>query len=329
MKYVLYPLLLAITIAAALSAYSVYLYGQPGPFDSAQTFQIEKGNGARIIASNLKDQKLISNDLIFLITLKLKGKGATLKAGEYEIQAHATISDIQNQLIEGRVVQRKFTIPEGRTSFEIVEILDATEGLIGEIKDTPAEGTLLPDTYHFTRDEPRIDKINQMQQAMASVKADLWDKRQKDLPFTTWEEAVTLASIVEKETGVAHERKTIAGVFINRLRQGIPLQSDPTVIYAITKGAHKNEGQGPLGRRLLLKDLQIESPYNTYRNAGLPPGPIANPGKDAIEAVLNPEKNDFIYFVADGTGGHVFAKTLVEHNKNVSEWRKLRRSIEK
>lgn len=324
MKYVLYLLLLAITIAAALSAYSVYLYGQTGPFDSAQSFQIEKGSGARGIASQLKAKNLISNELVFLATLKLKGQSATLKAGEYEIPPHATIADIQNQLIEGRVVQRKFTIPEGRTSFEIVGILNATEGLSGEIKNIPTEGTLLPDTYHFTLDEPRIEKINQMQQAMNDVKTELWESRQKDLPFTTWEEAVTLASIVEKETGVAHERKTIAGVFINRLRQGIALQSDPTVIYAITKGAHKNEGKGPLGRRLLLKDLQINSPYNTYKNAGLPPGPIANPGKDAIEAVLNPEKNDFIYFVADGTGGHVFAKTLAEHNKNVAEWRKLR-----
>ena len=154
---------------------------------------------------------------------------------------------------------------------------------------------------------------------------ELWPTRAGNLPFTTEEEAITLASIVEKETGKPEERKRVAGVFINRLRQKIPLQTDPTVIYAITKGKPQNNGQGPLGRRLLSKDLEIDSPYNTYKYPGLPPGPIANPGRESIEAVLQPEEHNFIYFVADGSGGHVFAATLDEHNRNVTQWRKIRK----
>ena len=168
-----------------------------------------------------------------------------------------------------------------------------------------------------------------MQESLRTLLDKEWPNRDPNLPFTTVEQALTLASIVEKETGVPSERKRIAGVFINRLRQGIPLQTDPTVIYALTKGQPKNDGQGPLGRRLLLKDLEIDSPYNTYKNVGLPPAPIANAGRDAILAVLHPETNDFLFFVADGTGGHVFARTLGEHNQNVANWRKLRRNTDK
>jgi UPF0755 protein len=167
--------------------------------------------------------------------------------------------------------------------------------------------------------------INRMQASMTKTIDELWEQRSSTLPFTTKEEAIVLASIVEKETGHPEERERVAGVFINRLRKGMALQTDPTVIYAITKGEHKNEGKGPLGRRLLLKDLEIDSPYNTYKNPGLPPGPIANPGRASIKATLNPEEHDYIYFVADGTGGHIFSRTLDEHNRNVREWRKIRR----
>ncbi len=329
MKIFISLALTMIIVIAGVAVLAIQQFKAPGHNAEAVIFEIQKGSGSRQIAADLEQQGVISNKWIFLGSLKLKGPSSTLKAGEYEIAPHASIKDIQEQLISGRVIQRKFTIPEGRTSFEIIQILNATQGMSGEVESIPAEGALLPDTYHFTRDEPRMAKIAQMEQAMDKVHQELWDGRASDLPFSTWQEALTLASIVEKETGKASERKIIAGVFINRLRLGIPLQSDPTVIYALTNGRPKNEGQGPLGRRLLSKDLEIVSPYNTYKNAGLPPTPIANPGREAIEAVLHPENNDFLYFVADGTGGHVFAKTLAEHNKNVAEWRKLRRSKEK
>lgn len=324
MKRMLSLLLSALILVAVGAVYAVVQYKQPNQSVQIQTFEIAKGQGSRQIAADLEQKKMISNQWLFLAALKIKGAEATLKAGEYEIPARASIKDIQEQLIAGKVVQRKVTIAEGLTSFEVVHILEQTQGLDGDVTDIPAEGSLLPDTYHFILGESRQEKIDQMKQALAEIRQQYWDHRDADLPFSTWEEAVTLASIVEKETGIVSEQKTIAGVFVNRLKNGIPLQSDPTVIYALTKGRPKNEGQGPLGRRLLSKDLEIDSPYNTYKNAGLPPTPIANPGKAAILAVLNPEKNDFIYFVADGSGGHVFAKTLADHNRNVSEWRKMR-----
>jgi UPF0755 protein len=209
---------------------------------------------------------------------------------------------------------------------EIMAIL-AKQDKLNQIplQTPPAEGSLLPDTYSYTRAESNEDVISRMQKAMTSTIDELWDKRIPGLPFADKNEAMTLASIVEKETGKPEERARIAGVFINRLKAGMPLQTDPTVIYALTGGKPENEGQGPLGRRLLTKDLEIDSPYNTYKYPGLPPGPIANPGRAAIEATLNPEVNDFIYFVADGTGGHIFAKTLSEHNDNVAKWRQIRK----
>lgn len=313
-----------ILVAAGMVAYGIHLYKLPSSSAEPSNFTVAKGMGTRQIATALEQEKLIPDKWVFVAAAKLAGKKTTLKAGEYEIASHATIADILQQLSEGKVVQRKVTIPEGRTSFEIIGILNAAPNMTGAVTDIPAEGTLLPETYLYERDEPRAKKISEMQKSMTDLKSELWDQRAKDLPFTTWEQAVTLASIVEKETGVARERGTIAGVFINRLRQGIPLQSDPTVIYALTNGKPKNEGQGPLGRRLMSKDLDIDSPYNTYKYAGLPPTPIANPGRNAVAAVLNPEVNSFIYFVADGTGGHVFSSTLAEHNRNVAKWRKIR-----
>ena len=227
---------------------------------------------------------------------------------------------------DGDVVERRFTIPEGLTSFEIDTIISKIKDIEKTRTDIPAEGALLPGTYNYKLTETNADVLTRMELAMTQTIDELWETRAGNLPFKTKQEALTLASIVEKETGVAEERKRVAGVFINRLRQNIALQTDPTVIYALTKGQPKNEGKGPLGRRLLSKDLEIDSPYNTYKYPGLPPGPIANPGRASIEAVLQPEEHNFIYFVADGSGGHIFAATLDEHNKNVAEWRKIRKS---
>jgi len=192
--------------------------------------------------------------------------------------------------------------------------------LVGEIDEVPPEGSLLPETYLFSRDDSRQAVLARMREAMQQTLAELWPKRREGLPLATPEEAVTLASIVEKETGVAAERPLVAGVFINRLKKKIPLQSDPTVIYGITLG--KTELDRPLSR----KDLKTATPYNTYTIQGLPPGPIANPGRDALQAVMAPTETDYIYFVADGSGGHAFAKTLEEHNRNVAKWRKFQKS---
>lgn len=328
MRAVLIVLLLVLVIAAALAGYGGTLYKTPSSNTSPVSMMVEKGQSSRTIAQNLADQNLVSNKWVFLLAWKAGAGGKSLKAGEYEIASRSSMKDVIDQIVSGRVVQRQVTIPEGKTSFEVVALVNAAKDLAGDLVEIPPEGTLLPDTYNFTKDETKSDVIARMSASMEKVKASLWDGRDPNLPFTTWEEAVTLASIVEKETGVASERKRIAGVFINRLRQGMPLQSDPTVIYALTAGKPKNDGQGPLGRRLLSKDLDTASPYNTYRNAGLPPGPIANPGRDALDAVLHPESNSYLYFVADGTGGHVFAGSLAEHNRNVQDWRKIRNSQE-
>jgi len=216
-------------------------------------------------------------------------------------------------------VQRFITIPEGLTSIEIFDLVSAAKDLSGELTVTAAEGSLMPETYSVTLGATRDAFVTRMAVAADAAKAELWPERAPDLPFDTWEEAVTLASIVEKETGVAAERGKVAGVFINRLRIGMRLQSDPTVIYGITQGS------GPLGRKLRRSDLDTDTPYNSYTRAGLPPGPICNPGRAALKAVLNPVETDAFYFVADGTGGHAFARTLAEHNRNVAKWRKLQK----
>lgn len=288
------------------------------------TLIIEPGTSFQSIAQILEDQHYIRNKHFFTLGVYLHGEQSRFQAGEYQIQPQHSPKDIMVMMTSGETVKRAFTIPEGLTSFEIVNILNKTDILEGEITDIPAEGTLLPETYHFMKGYTRQEKITRMQTAMTETIEELWPNRAKNLPFETKEDAIILASIIEKETGVGKEREKVAGVFVNRLRKGMPLQTDPTVIYALTKGQHENEGKGPLGRRLLRKDLQFDSPYNTYLYAGLPPGPIANPGRAAIKAALNPAEHDYIYFVADGTGGHAFGKTLAEHNRNVAAWRKIR-----
>lgn len=313
---------MGLAILALVSVWGVNTYLGDGPLNENKFVVVERGSGVSAIAQKLVDENVISQTLIFKIVSRFQG---SLKAGEYEFFPQISMADVFQKMEKGEVFDRKFTIPEGLTRFQIIKILKAQEDLSGEIIGTPKEGSLLPDTYHFTKDQTRQQKIDEMQTAMTKTIDELWEKRAADLPFQTKEEALTLASIVEKETGVAAERQRIAGVFVNRLKRGIALQTDPTVIYALTNGQMKDEGKGPLGRRLLLKDLEFNSPYNTYKNSGLPPGPICNPGRAAIEATLNPESNDYIFFVADGTGGHVFSSTLAEHNANVAKWRQIRK----
>ncbi len=333
MKFVIIKTLISIFILILAMLGSIGYFGytkfQTPAFNAvSKIITIPKGAGSLVISEQLKAEGVISDPYVFMAAVKFLPPMDTIKAGEYEFQPQTSMADVISKLKKGDIYKRQFTIPEGLTSFEITERLRSVPDIqIVEIAQ-PAEGTLLPDTYQYVKDESTNNLIYKMQESLRGFLDKEWATRDADLPFTSVEQALTLASIVEKETGVASERKRIAGVFVNRLRQGIPLQSDPTVIYALTKGQPKNDGQGPLGRKLYSKDLSVDSPYNTYKNVGLPPAPIANAGRDAILAVLHPEPNDFLFFVADGTGGHVFARTLGEHNQNVANWRKLRRSTD-
>jgi len=317
--------LLLIGIAIGIVAF-VIVFQMPGPIDQDTDIQVHRGQGVRAIAQMLQDKDIIINAYPFILGTRIKNNGKPLQAGEFSIPKGASISQILDILQKGKTIQRKFTIPEGKTSYEIVQILKQNDFLAGDIDTMPAEGSLMPDTYFFAKGDTRLEKISRMQSAMIDFTTQLDQTALKSLPLETVEEVMILASIVEKETSVPNEYKKVAGVFINRLNIGMPLQTDPTVIYGITMGHHKNNGKGPLGRRLLTKDLRKDTPYNTYTRRGLPPTPISNPGRAAIEAILSPTTHDYLYFVADGTGGHAFAKTLDEHNTNVSKWRKIRRN---
>lgn len=330
MKFVLSFIVFLNTLLVALLAVGFYFgYGAwtgPGPLPADKSIVIARGSGVSSIADTLQSEGIIKSALVFKVAVKLSGKESQLKAGEYAFPAAITTREALSKIVAGDIVQRKITLPEGWTSWQIVQNLKANENLTGEVTAIPAEGSLLPETYLYEKDATREKILADMKAAMDKTIQELWPTREEGLPFDTIEQAITLASIVEKETGVASERATIAGVFVNRLRRGMPLQTDPTVIYAMTKGEIKDDGKGPLGRRLLKKDLdETDSPYNTYKYPGLPPGPIANPGRAAIQAVLHPEKNDYIYFVADGTGGHAFAATLAGHEANVVKWRQIRK----
>lgn len=344
-----------ITFLVALMTFILFLsvqhYTQKGPLTKDILLEISKGSSLGLIAEKLEHENIIQDSFLFKVAAHVQGTSKDLKAGEYQIKAGISMKEVMNLLESGKSFQRFITIPEGLTSFEIVRLLNENENLKGEpITEMPTEGSLLPETYSYHKDETKQDILERMKRSMKLLLSSPAEELCPDLykpievsegltppapptneicipePFENWDQIITMASIVEKETGKPEERATVAGVFINRLKRGISLQTDPTVIYAITKGEHKNEGKGPLGRRLLTKDLEYDSPYNTYKYPGLPPGPIANPGVDSIKAVLNPEEHKYLYFVADGTGGHMFAETLEQHNRNVAEWRKIRKS---
>lgn len=318
--------LIAAAAAAGWLAWAMNSARSEGPLPETKIVLIERGKGVAAIAQILEDEGVITSPLIFKLLSRIDADPRPLKAGEYEFAARVAMATALEMIRAGKTFDRKVTFPEGMTSWQMVEVLKAREDLSGDIATIPAEGSLLPETYHFVRNKPRADVIAEISAAMTKTIDELWEGRAADLPITTKEEVIILASIVEKETGVAEERARVAGVFVNRLRLGMPLQSDPTVIYGMTLGKVQDTGLGPIGRRLLRKDLETDTPYNTYKNTGLPPGPIANPGRASIAATLNPEKHDYLYFVADGTGGHVFARTLDEHNRNVARWRQIRKA---
>lgn len=319
-------ILSGIAVLVALAALAVAGAGyfawreatRPGPLDKSAVVLLKPGTSVTGIASALEEAGAVRHAKLFVAAVRVRDKASALKAGEFEIPAGASVYDIIDLLVEGKSILHKLTAPEGKTTKQILTIIAANEVLEGDITLTPAEGELLPETYSFTRGETRDGVIADMMKARNAVLDELWEKRANDLPFLTKEEAVILASIVEKETGVAAERPLIAAVFVNRLRRGMRLQSDPTIIYGLTQGE-------PLGRGLRKSELERPTPYNTYVISGLPPTPIANPGRASIDAVLNPADTDDLFFVADGTGGHVFAPTLEEHNRNVAKWRQIER----
>jgi UPF0755 protein len=317
--FVAFMLLLGGCAAAAGWLYMQAVLPAPGPLQQTTLIYIEPGSSGKKIAGVLKEAGAIDDENIFRAgAFLMKGKGP-LRAGEYEIKEHASTEEVIETLQSGKVYQRQLTIPEGLTSTEIVALLNAAEAMEGTVTATPPDGSLLPETYNYTFHEKRETLLERMKKEMQDTLAETWSKRAEGNILKSPEEAVVLASIVEKETGIAAERAKVAGVFYNRLKIDMPLQSDPTVIYAITGGREK------LDRPLLRTDLNTPSPYNTYVTKGLPPTPIANPGRASLEAVMNPEAHEYIYFVADGTGGHAFAKTLAEHDRNVGKWRDVQK----
>ncbi len=319
-------LLLAVALGGA-GIWAVVAMRAPGPLSAEKIVLIPRGSGLNAIAGRLATEGVVYNALLFRAAVLARGAQSSLRAGEYLFAPGLSMETVIDRLMRGDVFVRKITIPEGLTSHQILALLWAAPGFEGASSDAlepPPEGSLLPETYQYVYGDTPGDVMARMKAAMDAQKQALWAARAAGLPFTTPDQAVTLASIVEKEAGVASERRRIAGVFVNRLRAGMKLQSDPTALYAMTRGRPQEAGQGPIGRRLLRGDLEIDSPYNTYRYAGLPPGPIANPGREALAAVLTPERHDFLYFVADGRGGHVFARTLADHNANVARWRRVR-----
>ncbi|WP_291160203.1 endolytic transglycosylase MltG [Hyphomicrobium sp.] len=300
----------------------VHQFESPGPLDAPRTVVIPKGEGRIAIAERLEKEGVITNRWTFVGGYLLQGflgsrKTTELRAGEYEIKEHASMREVIDTLAEGKSILYKATLPEGLTSEQIVERLKAEPNLSGEITSIPAEGTLLPDTYYFSKGASRHEILDRMRDGMEKSLAELWEQRDPDLPVRSPEELVTFASIVEKETGRQDERDRVAAVFYNRLRKGMRLQSDPTIIYGIVGG------QGVLGRGITRTDIDTKSPYNTYQINGLPPGPICNPGKSTLAAALHPAKTSDLYFVADGTGGHTFSETLKDHNSAVQKWRQV------
>ena len=292
-------------------------YGS-GPLEKDRTFIVSTGDSLSAVAARLEDEGIIPSARGFSLRARLFGGGSPIKAGEFLIPAGASPSRILSIIQSDAVIRRLVTIPEGMPSIMVHERLMAQPLLTGEIA-APAEGSVLPDSYDFERGESREAVLRRMQAAMSATLSEAWAKRAPGIVVKTPREAVILASVVEKETGKPSERRMVAGLYSNRIRKGMLLQADPTIIYPLTKGK-------PLGRRIRQSEIQAVNGYNTYTMTGLPEGPITNPGKASIEAVLNPAKTDALYMVADGTGGHTFAATLEGHNANVERWFAIRRA---
>jgi len=315
--------IITVILIGMLGVGGIYLYGKqkieaPGPLQEDKIVNIPSRAGMTDIADILQREGVIDNNRWAFIgsVFALKAR-ADLKPGEYSFQKNASLRDVIGTMVEGKVVQHSVTIPEGLTSEQIVDRLSENDIFSGTIREIPREGTLLPETYKFPRGTKREQVIQRLQQAQKRVLAEIWERRNPDVPVKTPEQLVTLASIVEKETGKPDERSRVAAVFVNRLKQRMKLQSDPTIIYGLVGG------KGTLGRPIKRSEIMQPSPFNTYVVEGLPPGPIANPGRASLEAAANPARTRDLFFVADGTGGHSFTETYEQHQKNVARLRSL------
>ncbi|MBN9336161.1 endolytic transglycosylase MltG, partial [Devosia sp.] len=296
-------------------------YGD-GPSTEDRVFRVETGNALSTTATRLEEQGFINSALIFSQFGSRVEQNITVKAGDFTIPAHASMSEILTELTTGTPIRYAVTIPEGWTSWQVVQRVNADDRLTGTIGNLPPEGSILPGSYDYLPGDTRQSVIERMQAAMTTALAETWESRQPDLPLSSPAELLILASIVERETGVAEERPQVAAVFVNRLKQRMRLQSDPTIIYGITLG------QSTLDRGLRRSEIEQKTAYNTYQIDGLPPTPIANPGIESLRAVANPDNHKYLYFVAKGATpreGHVFAETYAEHQKNVARYREIER----
>jgi UPF0755 protein len=318
MNFLLTVAIIGLLGTGAAAIYAKVQFSRPGSLEEPRSVVIAEGSSAATVAELLQRHGIISNGWVFRAGVRLAGQGHNLKAGEYLIPAHASMQSIMESMVLGKSILYSVTLPEGLTSQQIVARLQADETLVGEIADMPPEGSLLPDTYKYTRGDTRQNIINRMRRERDRVLTEVWSRRVEGLPVSTPEELVILASIVEKETAISDERSRVAAVFINRMKRKMRLQSDPTVIYGIYGGKGK-----PSDKPITRSDLDQLNAYNTYQIDGLPPGPIANPGRASLEAVANPSRTADLYFVADGTGGHAFAETYEDHRRNVARWRTL------
>lgn len=310
-------LLLLSSIALGAGGYLAYKeIHRDGPLTQEHTVLLRSGMSVSQIADLLAEENVIRHEGLFNAAVRWRKAESSLKAGEYRFASGVNVLQVIDILVNGNSILHFITLPEGKTTKQILALINEDAVLKGDISIEPREGALLPETYGFTRGETRDQILKLMEVAQEKVLDELWEDRKVDLPLSNRREALILASIVEKETGVAGERNRIAAVFVNRMRRGMRLQSDPTIIYGLTGGE-------PLGRGLRESEIRSETPYNTYVINGLPPTPICNPGRASIEAVLQPAETEDLFFVADGSGGHAFAKTLREHNRNVAQWRQI------
>src|SRR5438552_2372210 len=320
--------IITLLLVGMIGAGAAYYYGRqkleaPGPLQEDKVVNVPARAGMADIADVLQREGVIDNNRWAFIGAVLAMKARSeLKPGEYSFQKSASLRDVIGTIVEGKVVQHSVTIPEGLTSEQIVARLSDNDIFAGSVREVPREGTLLPETYKFPRGTTRDQVIQRMQQAQKRALAEIWERRSPDVPLKSPDQLVTLASIVEKETGKPDERSRVAAVFVNRLRQKIKLQSDPTIIYGLVGG------KGTLGRPIKRSEITQTSPYNTYVIDGLPPGPISNPGRASLEAAANPARTRDLYFVADGTGGHAFTETYDQHQKNVAKLRAMEKQIQ-
>lgn len=323
LNFCLSSLVLIMLAMGAAFYFGKVQFDEDGPLQKAKTIVIEEGSGLSTIADKLVSSGIISSDFVFEQGVKASGNAKALKAGEYAFKPAMSMRDVMQTIVSGKGVVHKVSVPEGLTSFEIMKRVAEHEILEGDMpEEIPVEGSIMPDTYPFQRGTTRKELIEQMRRQQEQFLAQIWEKRIDGLPLASPEEMVILASIVEKETAKADERPRVAGVFINRLNKGMRLQSDPTIIYGIFGGEGK-----PSDRPIYKSDIAQKTDYNTYQIDGLPPTPIGNPGRAALEAVANPSRTEDLFFVADGTGGHVFAKTLDEHEANVKRWRAIEKRM--